>query len=209
MGYHGMRSVLVLEFDVQLNEDKGDPSGNHVSWHGLGAGQPVSAAHVGSLSHTSNIPVLSDGLPHRVRVRYDPLLEAHHFSDPTFDFSSFADAHQFLFSREGVEGVGAGRVQVGALSIWIDDLWRPVLTTPINLERMLGLSPGERVFVGVTSASGEEYAEVVIDSFSLSDRTCPSDCNDRGECAAGQCFCEEGFQGHDCSQIDNASALGL
>ena len=157
----------MLEFDVKRNEEKGDPSGNHISWQGIGPGRATSASHFASLSHTSDIPILSDGLPHRCRVRYDALLEQHHFTDPTFDFTSYADSHHLLASaaEEGLgdaqavgdDGSGGG---VGVMSVWLDDLWRPVLTTPINLGQFLGLSAGERVFVGMTSASGKDYAQV-------------------------------------------------
>lgn len=29
--------------------------------------------------------------------------------------------------------------------------------------------------------------------------TCPNDCRDNGQCVDGQCVCEEGFYGEDCS----------
>ena len=82
MGYQGQLAgaSLTLELDVWMNQGLGDPCSNHISWHSRGPRKANTAAHSASMSHTSNIPYLSDGLPHRVRVRYDTRLEEHHFS---------------------------------------------------------------------------------------------------------------------------------
>jgi len=195
MGYQGVRNSLALEFDVSHNHELGDPSGNHLSWQSSGPGRANTASHAGSLSHTSEIPYLSDGQEHRVRVRYDALLEPHHVHDPAFDFTSHKGsnlASSFLSEPGGgggstidtqqggrTYGVGKGGSEPGAMSVYIDDLTRPVLVTPVNLERVLGLAVNEKVWVGLTSASGEKYAQVRVSSFSLIDFTCPSDCHVR------------------------------
>jgi len=97
MGYEGIRDSVALEFDIAANAHWGDPSANHISWHSRGPahiltsrcaaprkspcntgrsrfqnvwqGHPNSPAHTASLSHSSAIPLLADGLEHRVRVR--------------------------------------------------------------------------------------------------------------------------------------------
>jgi hypothetical protein len=191
MGYQGIRGSLALEFDTRENYEHGDVSSNHISWQSSGPGLPNSASHAASLSHTSLIPLLADGYGHRVRVRYDPKLDIEHVQDPTFDFNSRASAAKLLAWGGGwvggwVEGSGGDNDEVwgpspGVMTVWIDDLSRPVLVSPINLPALLALSPDDRVFLGLTSSAGEAYARVEIKSWSMTDSSCPSDCNERGD----------------------------
>ena len=215
MGYEGIRDSVALEFDVATNLHLGDPSGNHISWQSRGPGRPNSPAHAASLSHSSTIPLLSDGLGHRVRVRYDREMEASHVQDPAFHFSSPSSATAFLTlghgggggeGRGGRGGRGGGEDGgPGVMTVWIDDLTRPVLVSPINLPVLLGLGPDEKVWVGMTSGAGEEFAQVVLSSWTLLDTACPSDCTDRGRCTQGKCECDAGFEGAHCA--DHVTSL--
>ena len=91
------------------------------------------------------------------------------------------------------------------MTVWIDDLTRPVLVSPINLPVLLGLGPDEKVWVGMTSGAGEEFAQVVLSSWTLLDTACPSDCTDRGRCTQGKCECDAGFEGAHCA--DHVTSL--
>ena len=42
-------------------------------------------------------------------------------------------------------GEGGGAGGPGVMSVWIDDLTRPVLVSPLALPRLLGLAPAEKV----------------------------------------------------------------
>ncbi len=199
MGYEGIRDSLALEFDVATNHHLGDPSGNHISWQSRGPGRPNSPAHAASLSHSSAIPLLSDGLEHRVRVRYEREMEASHVQDPAFHYSSPSSAFLTLGHGGGGGEGGGGGGGPGVMTVWIDDLTRPVLVSPINLPVLLNIRGDEKVWVGMTSGAGEEFAQVVLSSWSLLDTACPSDCNDRGRCTKGKCECEAGFEGAHCA----------
>lgn len=62
----------------------------------------------------------------------------------------------FRWSKGGQADWGIG---TGQLSIWVDDLLKPVLITPLNLDATLHLNNG-RAFVGFTAATGEDTWEV-------------------------------------------------
>ncbi|MCT7991018.1 SBBP repeat-containing protein [Laspinema olomoucense] len=68
IGYRGIDNSLALEFDTYDNNEPGTdyPNGNHLSVHTNGTGQNRS------LGATSDIPNLSDGEVHTVKVKYIP-----------------------------------------------------------------------------------------------------------------------------------------
>lgn len=53
-------------------------------------------------------------------------------------------------------GEGDWGVGFGLLYVYIDDMYSPIITTPINLGATLKLDEG-RAYVGLTSATGDEY----------------------------------------------------
>jgi len=57
----------------------------------------------------------------------------------------------FAYGGEGDWGVG-----FGLLYIYLDDLYSPVITTPLNLGATLTLDDG-RCYVGVTAATGDSH----------------------------------------------------
>lgn len=62
MGYSGINNSLAIEFDTYFNHEENDPYENHISIHTSGWRDPISANHVYSLGHTTNIPDLTDGI---------------------------------------------------------------------------------------------------------------------------------------------------
>ena len=65
-----------------------------------------------------------------------------------------------LFSRQNADfssgGEGDWGVGFGLLSVFVDDMYSPIITTPINLGATLQLDDG-RSYVGLTAATGDEY----------------------------------------------------
>lgn len=57
----------------------------------------------------------------------------------------------FQYGGEGDWGVG-----FGLLSVYVDDMYSAIITTPINLGATLELDDG-RSYVGLTAATGDEY----------------------------------------------------
>jgi hypothetical protein len=53
-------------------------------------------------------------------------------------------------------GEGDWGVGFGLLSVFVDDMYSPVITTPMNLGATLQLDDG-RSYVGLTAATGDEY----------------------------------------------------
>lgn len=56
-----------------------------------------------------------------------------------------------MYGGEGDWGTG-----FGLLYVYLDDLYSPVITTPLNLGSTLRLDDG-RAYVGLTSATGNDY----------------------------------------------------
>jgi len=74
MGYQGVKNSLVLEFDQFSNNSSqwgflGDLNSNHISWHTRGQ-DPNSVNENASLGSNTNIPDLSDGNIHHVKIVY-------------------------------------------------------------------------------------------------------------------------------------------
>ena len=44
---------------------------------------------------------------------------------------------------------------VGLLFVYLDDMYSPILTTPINLDKTLNLDDG-KAFIGITAATGDK-----------------------------------------------------
>ena len=52
-------------------------------------------------------------------------------------------------------------VGFGLLYIYVDDMYSPVITTPLNLDSTLHLDNG-RMYVGLTAATGDSHFQVYI-----------------------------------------------
>ena len=75
------------------------------------------------------------------------MLEVRHIEDPAFDFSAPAGSSAAALLAGSSEAGAGGGGQAGAMVVWVDDLTRPVLVTPMNLPSVLGLAAGENVMV--------------------------------------------------------------
>jgi len=152
LGYEGIRNALAIELDTYSNFDQMDPYENHISVTTQGFRDKIVASHKRSLGDTTRIPDLSDGI-HTVRIKYDPNFDSSAVPHPSFQTNGyttwFIENADFRNGGEGDWGTG-----FGLLYVYIDDLYSPVLTTPLNLEATLEMDFG-RMFVGLTSATGD------------------------------------------------------
>lgn len=69
IGYGGIPNSLAIEFDTWKNY--GDPNDNHISVQTRGTG-PNDNDQSASIGYTTDIPNLSDGEIHRVKITYKP-----------------------------------------------------------------------------------------------------------------------------------------
>ena len=152
MGYEGIFNALAVEMDTYHNYDQMDFYENHISVMTQGWRQNLSANHSRSLATSNRVPDLTDGR-HTVRIRYDPNFDDMAVPHPSFQVNGyttyFLENADYKNGGEGDWGVG-----VGLLYIYLDDMYSPIITTPINLDKTLKLDSG-RAFVGLTAATGD------------------------------------------------------
>eukprot|EP01038_Epipyxis_sp_PR26KG_P006359 gene6359-8759_t len=154
IGYDGIFNSLAVELDTYHNYDQMDYYENHISIMTQGFRYNITANHSRSLANSNKIPDLTDG-NHTIRIKYDPNFDENAVPHPSFQTNGFttwfmnnADFHN---GGEGDWGVG-----VGLFYVYIDDMYSPIITTPMNLGATLKLDNG-RAYVGLTAATGAEY----------------------------------------------------
>jgi len=154
LGYEGIFNALSVELDTFHNFDQMDFYENHISVLTEGYRFNITANHSRSLATTTRIPDLTDGA-HTIRIKYDPNFDEREVPHPSFQVSGFStwfiNNADYFNGGEGDWGVG-----IGLLQVYLDDMYSPVITTPINLATTLELDDG-RSYVGVTAATGDEY----------------------------------------------------
>jgi len=183
MGYGGIDNSIAFEFDTWYNSELGDLYQNHIAVHTMGTEKNTPGSR-SRLVTSTDVPNLSDGNIHTVKMRYEPWMEADSLLDPSYGISPYS-----------LQWIASG---AGTLKLWIDDLDRPALTFPLNLGNILALTEG-RAWIGFTAATGAAVQNHYIHSWSFVDSVCHNDCSDRGDCIAGTCYCEDQFYGEDCS----------
>jgi hypothetical protein len=179
LGYGGLADALAVEFDTFHNPENADPYENHVGIMARGRGWPALADHALELGGSPAPVDLADG-DVRVRIVYRPgpprpedlLSDALQMRTRTAMFlsgdtagASASWAAQQQGSAELVrDQFGQPVAQrarrdweegFGLLSVYINDLDRPLLVTPLNLGATLGLDSG-RAWVGFTAATGTQ-----------------------------------------------------
>mmetsp|Transcript_14047 Transcript_14047/g.30832 ORF Transcript_14047/g.30832 Transcript_14047/m.30832 type:complete len:963 (-) Transcript_14047:82-2970(-) len=154
LGYEGIFNSLAVEVDTFHNFDQMDYYENHISILTEGFRFNITANHSRALATTNRIPDMTDGV-HTLRIKYDPNFDVGEVPHPSFQVSGFStwflNNADFPNGGEGDWGVGFGLLQV-----YLDDMYSPVITTPINLASTLALDDG-RSYVGLTAATGDEY----------------------------------------------------
>jgi hypothetical protein len=161
LGYSGILNSLAVEFDTWYNSELLEPYENHIAVHTRGWRHPNSANHSFALGSTPSVPELTDGV-HRARVVYDPRAETLEEAVDSHPAAFAPSTHSAYFMSNadypqgGQADWGTG---VGVLSVYIDDMQKPVLTIPLNLCATLDCDAG-RAWVGFTAATGERFWQV-------------------------------------------------
>ena len=90
---------------------------------------------------------------HSIRIKYEPTFDENAVPHPSFQVngytSFFFENADFEYGGEGDWGIG-----FGLLYIYIDDMYSPVITTPLNLKKTLNLDD-DRAIVGLTASTGD------------------------------------------------------
>ena len=147
---------------------------NHVAVHSRGWRHPNSANASYALAtatwaprfadadyvHSSNDSMPSGaraGAEHVVRIRYSPIFdEAAMLSDrfaASAHVASFMENGQFGSGAMGEWGTG-----MGTLSVFLDDVTKPLLVLPLNLGALIDTTATDgRAWVGFTAATGDSH----------------------------------------------------
>ncbi|CAM9850989.1 unnamed protein product, partial [Chrysoparadoxa australica] len=157
LGYSGIGNALAIEFDTFYNPELLDPYENHVSVNTRGWRERIESNTTYSLSYSSRIPDLTDGV-HTVKLVYTPTFDPSVLTTGRFSPSGYVG--DFLQNKNfPVGGMGDWGSGIGLLHVYVDDMKLPVLSTPLNLEATLELNHG-RAWVGFTAATGDETWQV-------------------------------------------------
>jgi hypothetical protein len=153
LGYGGTRNSVAIEFDTRYSYELFDPYENHISVHSRGWRNRNSANHTYSFGSTVAISDLTDG-DHDVRVVYDPVFDEALLSSGD-SFTASPHMNQFMENADWFQGGQADwSTGMGTLSVYLDDLYSPVLTVPMNFDALINLRNG-RAWVGFTAATGD------------------------------------------------------
>ena len=152
MGYSGIFNALAVEMDTYHNYDQMDFYENHIAVMTEGFRFNLTSNHSRALATSNRVPDLTEGR-HTVRIKYSPNFDDKAVLHPSFQVNGYTT--NFLenadYKNGGQGDWGSG---FGLLYIYIDDLYSPIITTPINLDYTLKLDNG-RAIVGLTAATGE------------------------------------------------------
>lgn len=163
MGFVGLQSAVVVEFDTWYDASLEDPFDNHISLRSsMTSGQPVYANHSLDLATSLSIPDLLDGQLHQVRVEYLSTFD----SELLLPWRCGKDNPK-LCDKVQIPPINYFQFDVRSLSqisVYLDDLTEP---------RFIGLIPrsvlGSTAYVGFTASTGAgEWQEHDIMSW----RTC-------------------------------------
>eukprot|EP01037_Dinobryon_pediforme_P028437 gene28437-31718_t len=154
LGYEGIFNSLAVELDTYHNYDQMDYYENHVAVLTEGFRDNISANHSYSLATSNKVPDPPDGI-HPTRTRYSPNFNPDDTNHPSFQTTGYTTwfLNNADFENGGVGDWGTG---FGLLYVYIDDLYSPVITTPLNLGATLSLDDG-RAYVGFTAATGNNH----------------------------------------------------
>jgi len=158
LGYGGIVNAVAVEFDTYHDAHSMDPYHNHVAVMTRGAKAPALASHSASLGTTVNVPNLSDGERHFVRVTYNPSFVVEDVAHKSFKSGSYL----LDLMRDYEHGLGS-------LKVFVDDVSTPALTVPINLDAFLDLDNG-RAWVGFTASTGRSMQNHDVWSFTFRER---------------------------------------
>jgi len=152
LGYAGLPNSVAVEFDTWYDEILNDGYDNHISVQCVGPGLPNSNQHRYSLGMTSDLPEMTDEVPHWVQLVYSPVLSASFFQPTLCALSGACEKVQSTPQFSSLLDQGYFNQGVGSLSIFVDDLTAPRIIAPLNLLSLLDTS-GPTTF-GFTATTG-------------------------------------------------------
>ena len=158
LGYGGVLNAVAVEFDTFHDAESMDPYHNHVAVLTRGANAPVLSSHDSAIASSVDVPNLSDGERHFVRLEYTPNFIAEHVAHKSFRSS----AHLLDLMRDYKHGLGT-------LKIFVDNLGDAALTVPINLGAFLDLDNG-RAWVGFSASTSRSMQYHDVQSWSFRER---------------------------------------
>lgn len=157
MGYEGIDNAFSVEFDTFFNYENLDFYENHIAVMTMGWRFNISSNHSYALATSTKVPDLTDGI-HTVRIVYNPNFNQIDALHPSFQVSAytswFFENADFPFGGSGDWGNG-----FGILYVYVDDLYSPAMSCPLNLGDTLRLEDG-RMHVGFTASTGESHWQV-------------------------------------------------
>ena len=157
IGYQGLRHSLAVEFDTWHNPEMSEPFGHHIAVHTNGAGTNV-AHHNAHLGFTLNVPNITNGEVHNVRISYEPA--------PSYDHVIAAIESGYL-KGSSPKLVDFVKDNPALLSIFVDEMSIPVLTVPLSIETILRPNKST-AWIGFTTGTGEVWQAVDILSWNFS-----------------------------------------
>ncbi len=153
LGYGGIANGLAVEFDTYFNYENLDPYENHIAVISEGWRRELTSNHTSSFGDLVDPPDLANEI-HTARIVYSPEFDVSALEDPQFTVTG--QHTHFLTNAQypdgGMADFGTG---MGTLKVYVNDMHRPLLITPIKLDALLRLDSG-RAWVGFTAATGDE-----------------------------------------------------
>ena len=156
LGYQGFRYSLAIEFDTWHNSICTDPYTQHIALHANGP-DPNSAHYDTCLGYTVEIPDITDGQIHHVRISYSPITGPEKFTDAINTGNmkgSTNNIARFLNDRPGL------------LKVYVDSFENPKLTIPISMGKVLRAAE-RNAWVGFTSSTGESWQTISLLSWNF------------------------------------------
>lgn len=158
LGYGGLRNCIAVEFDTYHDAEARDPYHNHVAVMTRGPKAPALSTHATSIGASVDVPNLSDGERHYVRIVYNPMFVPEDAMHKSFKSS----AYLLDLMRDYKHGLGT-------LKVFVDNLAVPVLTVPINIAAFMDLDNG-RAWIGFTASTGRSMQNHDVSSFTFRER---------------------------------------
>jgi hypothetical protein len=157
IGYQGLRHSLAVEFDTWHNPENFEPFGHHIAVHTNGA-NPNDAHHDTQLGFSLNVPNITDGDVHIVRISFEPTASYDHII-AALESGNLKGSTQKLGHFVSDD--------LGILSIFVDEMDIPVLTVPLSMGTILRPNHST-AWIGFTSGTGEAWQAVDILSWNFS-----------------------------------------
>jgi hypothetical protein len=190
IGYQGLATGLVIEFDLSESKSLDDPTYPHVSVQYRKSGG-LSADHSYSLAFTHLTYELLDSKVHNIRITYKRQIDKVNFRTDNFHFTQYESEFLDFNNPAGTDWFSDLKSNtLGLLQIYVDDVLFPILSVPLNLAKMMKFDDHGQTnpetgridpmlagsaYVGITASTNEQlYGAFQILAWTLSEVSmCP------------------------------------